>query len=80
MVKEVTRQSPAEPKNSGIHLYSVHDPIPLPEVTESDSEAAWTLWDDSLSAQSRGPATDFKSTVPVELPSCLVSNSLKRNL
>lgn len=79
MVKEVSRKSPAEPKNSGIHLYSVHDPIPLPEVTESDSEAAWALWEDSLSTPGSGPATDFKSTVPAELPPFHFFDSLKRN-
>lgn len=79
MVKEVPRKSPAEPKNSGIHLYLVHDPMPLPEVTESDSEAAWALWEDSLSTLGSGPATDFKSTVPAELPAFHFFDSLKRN-
>lgn len=79
MDKEVAGKSPAELGISGVHLYAVHDPIPVPEASESDTDTAWALWEDSLSAQSRGPATNAQSTVPAKLPSCLFSNSLKRN-
>lgn len=27
------------------------DPLPLPEVIESDGESGWSLWDESLSAE-----------------------------
>ncbi|MDO8251459.1 MAG: hypothetical protein Q7T78_17310 [Rhodoferax sp.] len=80
MTKEVSQKSSAEPKHSGIHLYSVNDPIPVPEAIESDSDAAWALWEDSLSSPSSGPDADFKSTTPAEFAPFLFDDSPKRNL
>ncbi|WP_114973661.1 hypothetical protein [Rhodoferax ferrireducens] len=80
MTKEVSQKSPAEPQRSNIHLYSVNDPIPVPEAIESDSDAAWALWEDSLLPPSTESDADFKSTIPAEFPLFLFDDSPKRNL
>lgn len=67
MVKEVSKKPPAEQKPSTIHLYSVSDPIPVPEAIESDTDTAWGLWEDSVAPQSQGPDTAFDNTLPAEL-------------
>lgn len=69
MVKKVTRNLPDEPNPSEIHLYSVNDPIPVPEAIELDSETAWALWEESLLAQRSSPAADIQNTRPATLPS-----------
>jgi hypothetical protein len=48
------------------------DPLPVPEVMESDSDTAWGLWEHSLQADdpaSEAPDSDisFDDTVPSEL-------------
>jgi hypothetical protein len=80
MIKTVTRKLPDAPSPSAIHPYSVNDPIPVPEAIESDSDAAWALWEDSVSAQSSGPGADFKNTTPAKLTSFLLGDSPKHNL
>ena len=68
MVKEISQKPPVEQQASIAHLYSAHDPIPVPEVIECDSDTVWALWEDSVSPQSSEPDTDFINTVPAELP------------
>jgi len=81
MTKEVSRRSPAEPqRSSNIHLYSANDPIPVPEAIESNSDAAWALWEDSLLPPDAESDADFKSTIPAELPAFLFDDSPRRNL
>ncbi len=64
MIKKVTRVMPAESSPSAIHLYSINDPIPVPEAIELDSDAAWALWEASLSSQSSVPDANLKSVTP----------------
>ncbi len=52
------------------------EPLPLPEVVESDSDTAWGRWEDSLQSFEETPATvptplepDFDATVPMDLES-----------
>lgn len=80
MVKETSQKPPAERQPPTVHPYSVNDPIPVPEVVESDSDTAWDLWEDSLSPQNRGPETGFENTVPAELPAVPTAKSPKRQL
>jgi len=50
-VKTMTPEKPKTPppKPSGTRPYDpLLDPLPLPEVVESDSDTAWGLWEDSL--------------------------------
>jgi hypothetical protein len=75
MVKEVDQEPPAVPEPSSIHPYSVGDPIPVPEVVESDTDTVWALWQKSLSPDSDGANPAFESTVPAELPTLPPSNS-----
>lgn len=42
------------------------DPLPLPEVVESDSDTSWALWQDSVNPQDPG-VTDYKDTEPMGL-------------
>lgn len=68
MVKKVSPESPATPESSALDLYSAGDPIPVPEVIESDADAAWALWEDSISPRSSEPDIAFENTVPADLP------------
>jgi hypothetical protein len=68
MVKGISQKSPLEKQASIAHLYSAHDPIPVPEVIDCDSDTAWALWEDSVTPQSSERDTDFINTVPAELP------------
>lgn len=50
------------------------EPLPLPDVVESDSDTAWGRWEDSLQAYEETPPAppvenqpDFDSTVPMDL-------------
>jgi hypothetical protein len=38
------------------------DPLPVPDVVESDTDTAWGRWEDSLKAED--PQPDFGDTVP----------------
>lgn len=78
MVKKVIPKLPLKPKPSTIHLYSANDPIPVPDAIESDTDAVWSLWEDSVSPQSSAPDTNFESTVPAELELAPSANSPKR--
>lgn len=79
MVKEIIRKIAAESESSSIHLYSAFDPIPVPEAIESDTEAAWALWEDALSPKKSGPDADSKDVRPAELPPWIYLDSLKNN-
>jgi hypothetical protein len=56
---------------------SLLEPLPLPEVEESDSDTAWGRWEDSLQSFEETPAApatipsplepDFDVTVPMDL-------------
>lgn len=72
MVKEIPQKSPVpvgrEP--STVHLYSSNDPIPVADAVESDTDTAWSLWEDSVSPPGDGSDTTdttFANTVPADL-------------
>lgn len=68
MVKEVSKIPPTERKPSTtIHLYSVNDPIPIPEAVESNTDTAWGLWEDSIAPPKDAPDTTYDNTMPAEL-------------
>ncbi len=63
---------PAAPKvarpTPGAAPNALFDPLPLPEVVESDSDTSWALWEDSV--QSQNPDLDARGdqdTVPMAL-------------
>jgi hypothetical protein len=48
------------------------DPLPVPDVTESDSDTAWGLWEHSVQSSDNvarpvGKDTTFEETMPGEL-------------
>ncbi|MBC7919108.1 MAG: hypothetical protein H7Y28_15000 [Rhodoferax sp.] len=68
-------QNPGAPKpSSGKPYDALLDPLPLPDVVESDSDTAWGLWQDSLHSHEDGdlpavPAKDpaYDDTEPMDL-------------
>lgn len=79
MVKKELQELPATQEPSTFHLYSMNDPIPVPEIIECDADAAWALWEDSLSPQDETSDTAFASTVPAELPGYVYWDAPKSN-
>lgn len=67
MEKQVTHKTARETYRPVIHPYSAFDPLPVPEAIESDNDAAWALWQDSVSSYNRAGERDFASTVPADL-------------
>ena len=68
-------QNPGAPKPAAGKSYdSLLDPLPLPDVVESDSDTAWGLWQDSVQSGGDGtpsiPAKDtgYDETAPMDLP------------
>ena len=53
------------------HPYSANDPIPVPDVTELDSDTAWGLFGELAEPQKKpiSLADPFEETVPAELES-----------
>lgn len=51
------------------HLYDHHDPIPVPEAHESDTESVWALFNEADNRKPRRPQPDdgFGATVPAPL-------------
>lgn len=67
-------QNPGAPKpTTGRPYDALLDPLPLPDVVESDSDTAWGLWQDSLQAHDdeadAAPAKDqaYDDTVPMDI-------------
>ncbi|MDZ7921960.1 hypothetical protein [Rhodoferax sp.] len=60
-----SKPGPAKPYDSLL------DPLPLPDVTESDTDTAWGLWEASVEGTEKKPGAeappDFEPTVPVDL-------------
>ncbi|MDP1999447.1 MAG: hypothetical protein Q8K22_07610 [Rhodoferax sp.] len=50
-----------------IHPYSALDPLPVPEAIESNTDAVWALWQDSMSSYDADQESDFESTMPADL-------------
>lgn len=63
---------PAASSHSAAKPYdSLLDPLPLPDVTESDTDTAWGLWEASVEGVQKKPDADahpdFEPTVPADL-------------
>ena len=55
------------PPKAGPRVYdSMFDPLPQPDVVESDSETAWGRWEDSLQPESEPNQPDFEDTQPID--------------
>lgn len=67
MKQQVIHNTARETQRPVIHPYSALDPLPVPEAIESDNDAAWALWQDSVSNYNRACEHDFASTVPASL-------------
>lgn len=70
MMKKPEKPKPA-PSAASVPDYLL-DPVPVPDVVESDSDTAWGLWQDSvqtLDEVETRPSGDsiFGATVPSEL-------------
>jgi hypothetical protein len=55
------------PKLPEVHPYAANDPIPVPEVRESDSDTDWALWEKSIASNNKNADPAFANTVPDEL-------------
>ena len=62
------------PKPSSSKVYDALEPLPLPDVVESDSDTAWGLWQDSLQNPDSGPDQDvpprdtgYDDTAPMDI-------------
>ena len=72
-MKPVTPKPAAPPAAGGKTFDPRLDPLPQPDVVESDSDTAWGLWEDSIMLQdgkkdSRFKESTYKDTEPMELP------------
>ena len=70
-MKKPEKSKPAPPPSSRVQDYLL-DPVPVPDVVESDSDTAWGLWQDSVQTLDGGdtrPSGDsiFGATMPSEL-------------
>jgi hypothetical protein len=68
MLKKSSQNPPEKHQPSSIDLYSAHDPIPVPEAIESDTDAAWCLWEDALSSLGDEPAKNSSSVTGANPP------------
>ncbi len=67
------KPAPAAPSKaarpaSGANPNALFDPLPQPDVVESDSDTSWAMWEDSV--QSQNPDLDAmgdQDTVPMGL-------------
>ncbi|OGB28561.1 MAG: hypothetical protein A3F78_15610 [Burkholderiales bacterium RIFCSPLOWO2_12_FULL_61_40] len=68
-----TDSNPAAPSATTVKTYDpLLDPLPQPEVVESNTDTAWSRWEDLVRAEDackddepQGP--DFEDTVPTGL-------------
>jgi hypothetical protein len=68
LLATATEKVSAQPQPREVHPYAATDPIPVPEVRESDSDTAWALWEDSIAPDNKDLDPAFANTVPDELP------------
>lgn len=64
--KKVPAKSPSG-KPTTEDLYAANDPIPVPEVIESDTDTVWGLWDDLSDTAKSTQDQAFAHTVPADL-------------
>jgi hypothetical protein len=72
-MKPVTPKPAVPPAAGGKTFDPMLDPLPQPEVVESDSDTAWDLWQESIMPQDSRPDSRFKEstykdTEPMGLP------------
>ena len=67
MEKHVTYKAARMAERPVIHPYSALDPLPVPEAIESNTDAAWALWQDSVSTYNDALGNDFARTIPADL-------------
>jgi len=72
MIKKPEKSKPVPPAASRTTPDYLLDPVPVPDVVESDSDTAWGLWQDSVQTMDGGdtrPSGDsiFGATLPSEL-------------
>ena len=60
---ENTKKTLPEEGQAPEDVYLPGDPIPVPEATETNSDSAWAMWQDSA----EGPRPSFDETVPMTL-------------
>ncbi len=68
MVKELFPKGPTVAKPPAAQPYSALDPVPVPDVVESDTDSAWGLWEDSIASLDARSDTAFENTEPAKLP------------
>lgn len=68
MVKEVSQKKIAAKPPSLVDLYSIYDPLPVPEAFESNSDAAWALWEEITSKLSNEPQLERPPLSAAPLP------------
>jgi hypothetical protein len=67
-MSKLPKDSPPKSAEVPAQLYDAHDPIPVPEVSELDSESIWALFPGSEAASRPKPDTDpFGETVAAPL-------------
>ena len=70
-MKKILETSPVKasalPEPPEVHPYAANDPIPVPEVRESDSDTDWALWEKSIASNNKNADPSFANTVPDEL-------------
>lgn len=67
MEKQAAQKAMRVARHPVIHPYSALDPLPVPEAIESNTDAAWALWQNSISAYNGTSECDFASTIPADL-------------
>lgn len=66
-MKEVSKIPTPAAEPSVLDPYSAHDPIPVPEVVESDSDTVWEMWEAEEAKETKQLDPGFAPTVPSEL-------------
>lgn len=77
-MKDVSNNPPSPADPTALDPYSAHDPIPVPEVVESDSDTVWGMWEAQEAKVSRQVDHEFAPTVPSELHPLPADNPPKR--
>jgi hypothetical protein len=80
MKTEKPKDSPAKPARTTVYD-PLLDPLPTPEVTESDGDTIWGLWESSLNPEAQDTQIDAQDTLmdapdtQIEEPDTLIEES-----
>ena len=77
-MKEVSKKPNPPADSTTLDPYSAHDPIPVPEVVESDSDTVWGMWEAEEAKETKKLDHGFAPTVPSELQPLPSDNPPKR--